>query len=222
MIEKGILFGNVHSFRDLNLILSKSEIPPAKPKTNFIDVPGADSSLDATEVHGEVKFSDRDGAKFTFTMNPSDDLSNEGFERKKTEVSNALNGVYFERIVQDKDSEYYYSGRCSIDNFLSDKRLRQIVVTARLKPYKMKVDETVVSKVLTSEEREVILTNKRKKVIPFITCTDDNTTIIFEGGTYMFNAGTFRNLGIQLKQGDNFLKVSGTGVVEFRYREGDM
>lgn len=222
MIEKGIRFGNIHSYHDLNLILSKAEIPPASPKTNFIDVSGADGSLDATEVHGEVKFHDRDGAKFIFTMHPSSDLSEQGFEAKKTEVSNALNGMYFERIVLDKDNNYYYSGRCTVDSFLSDKRLRQFVVTARLKPYKMKVEETVVSKVLTSDETEVILTNKRKKVIPEITCTDDNTTVVFEGGTYMFNAGTHQNLGIQLKQGNNTVKVSGSGTIEFKYREGDL
>ena len=86
MIDRGISFGNIHSYYDLNLILSKAEIPPAEPKENYIDLPGGNGSLDLTEVHGEVKFKDREGCKFTFTMNPSSDLSDAAYEEKKTEV----------------------------------------------------------------------------------------------------------------------------------------
>ena len=74
MIETGILFGNIHSFYDLNLILSAVDIEPAKPKTTYVDVPGGDGSLDLTEALGEVKYYDRTH-KFTLTMNPASDLS---------------------------------------------------------------------------------------------------------------------------------------------------
>ena len=82
MIETGISFGGIHSFYDLNLILSGSEIPPAKPKTTYVDIPGGDGSVDLTEANGEVKYYDRD-CKFIFTMNPSDDLSDRAFEQRK-------------------------------------------------------------------------------------------------------------------------------------------
>lgn len=143
MIETGILFGNIHSFNDLNLILSSAEIPPAKPKQNFVDIPGADGSVDMTEALGEVKYSDRTGAKFTFYMNPAGDLLESAWEAKKKEVSNLLNG-WRGNISLDKDPGYYWQGRCTVDEHKSSKRLRKIVVGARLAPYKLKTDVTRV------------------------------------------------------------------------------
>lgn len=141
MITNGVYFDNIHSFDDLGLILSAVEIPPAKAKTNYLDIPGADGSVDLTEALGEVKYNDRDGAKFTFTMNPDGDLSESAWEAKKTEISNLLNGKRC-RVRLDKDPNYYYLGRCSVDNYLSDKRIRQIVVTGRFAPWKWKLNKT--------------------------------------------------------------------------------
>lgn len=217
---KGIKFNDIHSYNNLNLILSGSEISPALPKTNYIDIVGGNGTLDLTEVHGEVKYNDRD-CSFTFTMHPSCDLTDEGFERKKTEVSNALNGKQC-KIILDKDSDYYYIGRCTVSDYLSDKRIRQIVITAKVAPYKYKVNETVVTVNLTSELQSITLSNGRKFVVPEITCSDDNTTVVFGTSSYTFNAGTHKNLGIQLVEGANIVQVKGTGTIEFRYREGDL
>lgn len=143
MIETGIAFGNIHSFRDLDLILSEAVIPPATPKTSYVDIPGADGSVDMTEAHGEVKYSDRTGAKFTFYMNPAGDLSEEAWEAKKMEISNRLNGLRC-NITLDKDPDYYWQGRCTVSDHSHNKKLRKFVVGARLAPYKLKQDVTRV------------------------------------------------------------------------------
>lgn len=134
---KGVKFNDIHSYRNLNLILSEVSIPPATPKTSYIDVPGADGSLDQTEALGEVKFNNRD-CEFLFSVLPTDD-----FEQKKTEVSNLLNGQVC-KITLDKDADYYYQGRCSVDEYKCDKMLRQITVKAKVHPYKYK--QTVTTK----------------------------------------------------------------------------
>ena len=220
-IKKGISFNDIHSYYDLNLILSGLEIPPAKPKTYYLEIEGADGSLDLTEANGEVKFSDRE-CKFTFSLDPNTcDLSDEGFEKKKTQVSTMLSGKVF-KIVLDRDAQYYYQGRCTVDEFLSDRRIRQIVVTAKLHPYKFKIEETVITRELTSEFQTITLSNGRKFVVPVITNSNDNATVVFGTSTYTFNAGTHKNLGIQLVEGENIVKVKGTGTIEFRYREGDL
>lgn len=219
MISRGITFNNIHSYHDLNLMLSKSEISPAVPKISLIDVPGADSSLDYTEVHGGIKYGNRNGT-FTFTMNPMGELSDSAFEKKKTEVSNALNGVFCQ-IIQDKDDEFYYEGRCTVNNYLSDRRIRQIVVTATLKPYKMKRNKTIKTYTLSSDENEIVLKNSKKTVVPRIVCSN-NAKVVFNDSTFNLNAGTYESLGIQLKEGVNILKVSGSGTIEFSYREGEL
>lgn len=141
MIQTGISFGELHSFRDLDLILWDVEIPPASPKETFVDIPGADGSVDMTEALGEVKFSDRTGAKFTFYMNPAGDLSDSAWEAKKKEISNLLNG-WRGNITLDKDPAYYWQGRCNVSDHSSSKKKRKFVVGARLAPYKLKTDVT--------------------------------------------------------------------------------
>lgn len=134
-MANGIRFGEIHSHEDLNLILSKADLPPAAVKTVFVDNPGGDGSWDLTEANGKVNYKDRT-AKFTFSVLPEDD-----FETKKTEVSNLLNGRRF-KITLDKDPDYYWDGRCSVDSYSSNKKMRQIVVGATVAPYKLKQEKT--------------------------------------------------------------------------------
>lgn len=220
MIEKGIFFGDIHSFYDLNLILSKVNIPPAKPKTKYVDIPGGNGSIDLTEANGEVKYSDRE-CKFTFTMNPAGDLSETAWEEKKTEVSNALNGREF-KITLDKDDDFYYSGRCEVSEYLSDKRVRQFVVIAKVYPYKFKQNITSLSFELSAAQKTVNIINSRKTVSPVIECSNDNTVIEFGTSKFNLDAGTYNILDIQFTEGNNQVKLSGTGIVTFSFREGNL
>lgn len=209
----GITFDDVHSYYDLNLVLSEVSIPPATAKTNFVDIPGGDGSVDLTEALGEVKYKDRT-CKFTFTVFPTDN-----FEDKKREVANLLNGRRC-KIVVDKDPDYYWTGRCSINEYASDRNVHKIVVGAVVAPYKLKHDQTNVV-VNSGENVTVTLQNRRKLAIPTITCTTEST-VIFNGNTITFNAGTQKNLNITLVEGDNEITVTTTGTVTFTYQEGDL
>lgn len=210
---KGIWFGNIHSYEDLNLVLSKADIPPAEVKTNYVDIPGGDGSVDLTEALGEIKFKDRE-CSFTFTVFPQDD-----FEEKKKQVSNLLNGKRC-RIKLDKNSGYYWEGRCLVNEYASDKNLHKIVVRAIVAPYKLKNSITQVI-IPVGESGAVTLVNGRKTVVPTITCTDA-ATIVFEGNTYTLNAGTHNLLNIELKYGENQVTVTTAGQVKFTYQEGDL
>lgn len=133
----GIWFDEIHSFTDLNLILSKVDLPPATVKTSYVDNPGGDGSWDLTEATGKINYKNRD-CKFTFSVLPTDD-----FEQKKTEVSNLLNGRRY-KVVLDKDPGYFWDGRCTVNKYESKKKLRQIVVSANVAPYKYKTEQTNV------------------------------------------------------------------------------
>lgn len=220
MIETGVSFNNIHSFYDLNLILSAVDIPPAQPKTSYVDIPGADGSVDLTEAHGEVKFSDRE-ITLSFTMNPSGDLSEAAWTEKKTEVSNLLNGRSM-KITLDKDDEFYWLGRCRVDSFKSDRRVRQIVVIARVSPYKYKQTETAIRFDLTNTPKTVSIINSRKSVCPSIECTANNTKVTFNNATFAMDAGVHKFLDIVFVMGSNQLSISGTGTVTFRFREGEL
>ena len=218
MIETGIQFGDIHSYYDLNLVLSSVDIPPAQPKTNYIDIPGGNGSIDLTEALGEVKYKDK-ALTFVFTMFPNDLLT---FEEKKTQIANALNGKRFEKITVEKDSDYYYTGRCVVDSFLEDKMLRQFTVVATVNPYKLKQNETIVAIPLTSTAKTIVLTNGRKSVRPTITCSANGAKIVIGNATYSLNKGTQTVSTLVLKEGVTEMQVSGSGTMEFKYREGDL
>lgn len=136
---KGIYFDDIHSFYDLNLILAPFVPVPATAKTNYIEITGGDGSLDLSEALGEIKYKARDFT-FTFTINPLDAMT---FDEKVSQVSNALNGKRC-KITLDRDPDYYWEGRCTVDKYAQDKNLKQISVKATVKPYKLKQNETVV------------------------------------------------------------------------------
>lgn len=218
MKYKGITFDDIHTFEDLNLILSVCpDMPPAKAKTNYIDIPGADGSIDLTEVHGEVKFSDREN-KYTFTMMPNDSST---WEEKMTEVSGLLNGKRC-KVILDKDEDYYWDARVSVDDFSSDKTLHQIVIAVKAFPYKYKQFVTKRTFGLTGTPTTVNLSNGRKSVCPVIECTNDNTIVTFGAATVNLSAGKHEILDFQLKQGSNNVTVSGSGTVTFTYQEGEL
>ena len=212
----GVLFDNIHSYNDLNLILAPFSHAPANPKTTFVDIPGGDGAIDLTEAHGEVKYDDREFT-FTFSVNHTETRS---FDEKTKQVSNALNGKRC-KITLDRDPNYYWQGRCIVNKYVQDKKKKQITVKAIVAPYKLKQDDTSVIVNLRSTAQTITLTNGRKSAVPTITCTGA-TTIIFNGGTYNLAAGTHKILDIRLTEGQHQAKVSGSGTLTFKWTEGDL
>lgn len=217
MIETGVYFGDIHSFYDLNLILAPFTPAPAKPKLNYVEISGGNGSLDLTEALGEVKYYDREFS-FTFTVHPLDRLT---FDEKVTQVSNALNGKRC-KITLDRDSDYFWDGRCSVNQYKQDRNLKQIVITATVSPYKYKQTVTVETFDLTDEPATITLTNSRKTAVPTITCTDDNTTIVFGDSRFALSAGTYKTPEICLVAGENTMQISGGGSITFEWQEGDL
>lgn len=209
----GIWFDDIHSYDDLNLILSKVDVPPAKPKETYVDIPGADGSADLTEALGEVKYQNRE-CSFTFTVFPYED-----FEEKKKHISNLLNGRRC-KIVVDKDPDYYWLGRCKVNEYASDRNHHKVVVGATVAPYKLKTNQTTVV-IPAGDSVVVLLANSRKTVVPTITTTQ-GAKVIFEGNTFNLGVGTHTILDIALKQGGNQVTVTSAAPVQFTYQEGDL
>ena len=210
----GIMFDAIHSYYDLNLVLSKVDIPPATAKSNFVDIPGGDGSVDLSEALGEVKYKDRE-CNFTFTVFPEED-----FEEKKRKISNLLNGKRY-KITVNKDPNYYWVGRCFVNKYKSSRLNHTIVVGAKVSPYKLKHSETVVV-VPAGEKVERVLNNSRKRAIPRIV-TSAAAVIAFKNVVIETNApGEYRFLEIELQEGENLVTVTSDSDVIFFYQEGDL
>jgi len=211
----GVSFGSIHSERDLDLILTPFSGAPAIPKTNFVNVPGADGVLDYTEALGKVFYNARE-LNFVFAISP---LSTMTYDEKLTQVSNLINGRKFE-IILDRDPDYYWEGRCEVVDYLKDKALKQITIKATVQPYKLKRVLTTYKYILINGSVEVVLKNSKKPVTPIVTCSKDGMTIKFKGNIYSVPEGTYRMLDLQLDEGDNNIIIEGTGTIEIEYREG--
>lgn len=115
----------------LGLITQKIEVEPAEPKAEYVDLPGLDGSADLTEAAGPIRYNDRK-IRMTFAVRPDQD-----WHDAMSAVSNALNGQRFSRIVIFDDSpDWAWTGRCQVERHSTDNMLRQIVVSARVNPYK--------------------------------------------------------------------------------------
>ena len=215
-MAKGTNFGGWHSHRDLHLIQQTVEIEPAPPKLNLVDVPGANGSKDlSTQPAGRVVFGDRK-ITWTFALYPG-----ENWDKKHRQVSNALNGLACD-IVLDSDPDYIYQGRLSVKKYKVNGLLRQITIEAVCRPYKLKRLETIHAVDLSTTYKTLALVNERKPVVPTITVTTE-TTLRWQGGTLVVNAGTHRIADIELQPGANLLEAkvaTGTGEITVTYREG--
>ena len=70
-------------------------------------------------------------------------------------------------------------------------------------------------------EKEVILLNERKPVVPTIICSGE-TTITMNGGSYVLAAGTHEVLDFMLETGETQVGLNGTGAVHIFYQEGSL
>lgn len=215
MISQGILFNTLHSYKDLGLVLVDVNIPPAVPKTAYIDIPGRDEPLDITEELGEVRYNSRD-CKFSFAVHSSAEKS---FEEKKSEISDKLNGKMC-KITLDADSEFYYYGRVSVDSYTQKGNLKRIVISAKVHPYKLLQKHTVVRAEIQTEGIINCL-NLRKSVVPTITA-DADFTLKFSNISRSISAGENIVPDIKFVQGENIVTCIGTGNITFTYQEGSL
>lgn len=177
----GIRFGKYHSYDDFGLILSSVHIPPATPKTTYVDIPGADGQIDLTEALGCVRYQMRE-AEFVFTTKPGNDI-----ELTKRLVSNALNGLYC-NIIVEKDPEYYWQGRLTVSAYGYEYPVDKITIKATLKPYKLKHNLTVVGYItnisnVTSKPTVVYCKNDCMPTVPTITTGYVDVYVKINGAT---------------------------------------
>lgn len=210
----GITFGDYHSQDDLKLLLTHKEIGSPAVKTNKVDIPGADSSIDMTDFFGEPKYEDVTH-KFEFTtIEPQSD-----FLTQFSTIKNAIHGKKV-RIILDDDPTFFYWGRCYVSSFTSAKGVGTVSVECECEPYKYKLNKTVVTRTVNGTDT-IVLTNSRKHAVPSITTTAA-MTIAFGEGIWTPSAGTFTIPELELAEGNNTVTVTGTGTIAFEWQEGEL
>lgn len=133
----GVKFGNYHSWDNWKLLLKSKSIGFPTPKTNVIDIPGANGSLDLTEaLTGEVMYENRE---LSFTFLTTEKLSGQGWADMISTIATALHGKRLD-IILDDDSDLTYNGRCTIDAFATSSIKQEITIVCDCDPFKTDAD----------------------------------------------------------------------------------
>lgn len=228
----GVKFGNKHSYEDFGLILQKKDLSLPKPKTEKVEVTGRNGAIDLTEsLVDEVTFENR---SITFTFVVLNGLLY--WSKALSELTNYLHGRKMQ-IILDADKTFYYYGRCTVNEFKSDRRLATIVVECDCEPFKIEVNGAGMpwiwdtfsfvngiihlNEVTVSGTKTVNLLNRRKVVSPTFTCSAA-MAVTHEGTRYSLPKGKTTVYDIRLQEGDNNVTFTGNGTVKIEYKGGSL
>lgn len=127
-----IFFDSWNTFDDWHLVpLSRPLFAPPSVKTTTISVPGANGTIDVSEILTGYPVYDNRKGSIDFTV-----LNGYGewYERYST-ISNILHGQKMRAVLED-ELDYYYEGRFTINSWKSDKDRSKITIDYDVNPYK--------------------------------------------------------------------------------------
>ena len=223
-----ITIGNKNTWTDWHLIpASRPLVNPPSVKTNFIEIPGADGTLDLTEsLSGRAMYGDRTG-QWTFYV----DNGHGSWASIYSEIMGYLHGKNFTAVLED-DPFFYYEGRFSVNQWLSEASNSKIVINYEVGPYKLYsiTDGDLWLWDPFSFETGVIKSYRNMKVngvVPLVIYIDGDTldvvpTIIANytatgWGLYMY----YGNNQYRLEKGNNIFEDvvihEGSNRLEFRF-----
>lgn len=112
-------------------------VNPPEPKKEYVDVPGADGSLDYTEALTDVRYQNRTGS-WTFLI----DNGYWDWSMLYTEFMTRYQGKkIYVRLTDDPD--YMYTGRIEINQFNQNKDYSSFTINYTLEPYKYFADSAM-------------------------------------------------------------------------------
>ena len=127
---------------------SRPSVAPPEPKTSFLNVPGADGSLDFTEVlDNTVHFGNRTGSWEFYVVH--EEIENYNWAELWKTLLTDLHGKRVKLALVDEKDEtgpWYYYGRVWLNAWQSDASHSRVVINYNLEPYRYRSDEARESK----------------------------------------------------------------------------
>lgn len=220
-----ITIGNRNTWDDWYLIpASRPLVNPPPVKTNMVEIPGGDGILDLTEsLAGRAVFGDRTGS-WTFYV----DNDHARWSDIYSDIMAYLHGKTFRCTLED-DPSFFYEGRFSVNQWLSEASNSKIVINYEVGPYKMYTlangddwlwdtfnfeEDEIRSyknmKIAYGKPLSIRITGDTMPIIPTITvnCDADAYVVL-----------TYKNNSYRLQRGNNILDdviiEEGTNVLNF-------
>ena len=131
-----------NSWDDWHLVPSSRLIfSPPPIKTKYVDIPGADGSIDLTEtLLGRPAYENRTGELEFIVVNGYGE-----WKDRYSEILNYLHGRQMRAVLED-DPGYYYIGRFTVDEWGSEENWSTITISYNVDPYKrsLTTDEAIL------------------------------------------------------------------------------
>ena len=223
----------IHTERDWGLRLLSIYIPMPGVKTQEVDIPGGDGSIDLTEVNGRPAYKDRDGVELVFDLLDGDYAT---WLMKYSEFASQVHGRKIKMILDD-EPDHYYMVRLELDSKKTNSVYSQIVFSGTAEPFKYDLLsssdpwEWDSFNFLTGVIRflgDISVTRENNKVTivgagidnppVFIVSEADNLQLIHKGRTYILGIGRNRFPAVRVGKEDVTLTFSGTGKMSIEYR----
>lgn len=223
----------IHMLKQYNMPLESLHcVQPPAVKTNIIDIPGGNGSLDLTEYFGRVFYENREATMIFGTGN-----DRALWPSIYSEIMNHFHGKKV-KIIFDDDPAYYWIGRASISNYEKMWTLGKITITASVEPYKYEVNSSYedwlwdpldfiygiireYQSIKVNGTLKYTVTGSAMPVILEIE-SDAAMQVIFGDQTYNIKKGINKIYGIEIVAGENVLTFKGTGTITIRYRGGSL
>lgn len=206
-----ILFGAVNT-KTYGLIVAPYEISMPLPRTDYVEIPGRNGTLDLSEAYGSVLYQDRIIPITLYAIGTYD-----------TALSNFVNAVHGKRmqITFSKDPTWFYNGRANVSAITKQPGYCEIGLEITAEPYKLAQTETKVSR---TGNGSVTLTNGQMPAVPVITNTKAATlTFTYQGAsmTVSLSAGTHTVPALALGENESkSVTITSEGKVTFAFRKG--
>lgn len=212
-----LMLDKYSTWHDWRLTLTAQDLTPPEPKTNYIELGGANGTLDLTEaLTGEVAYADRIyKASFWTSEGTYDDRL-----RVVQDIVNALHGRKVPIVLPD-DPEHYLLGRVRVVSRVWDQVHTELAIEAICDPWLYAVNETERRVDMFGTQDVVIHNHGRKTLCPVITATN-RMTLAYNGTTVDLPVGTYQVTDLRLTPGANVISVTGYGTLTFKYREASL
>ena len=230
-IKEGITF-NGFDTREYDMHLIERSAPTPQEKEIIESVPFAHGVYDFSNILGERIFDNRP-ISYTFQIYEHD------YDRRKHEqtvLENNLLGTHITMLEDSYDEDYYYLGKCVSVNTTDDHVYNRLIVVVEFDCYPFKIsklpeghdiwdefnfelDIAQIVKHEVSGTKEIVLYNAgTPSVVPTIIASSEFT---IEKGTVSVTvpSGTSKSDLIRLQSGENKLKVTGNGTIEFNFHK---
>lgn len=211
-MERYVLFGDLNTYADCGFILQEKTINPPEPKTNYVEIDGADGAIDLTEaLSGEIRYRNRT-ATFVF-------WTDEGsYEDRVNVVRTFRRTVHGKKmhIVEPDDPNTYMIGRVIITEEFHDLAYSTVTIECICDPFRMSNEIKSQTITLTKSASNIpveIINTGDKTIAPIIEVLSvhNPVRIVQDGMTVAViseEESTVKVNAVKIKPGTNIIIIN--------------